>query len=74
VCSYHLDAPPDLDQTHVWIDRTDAVPRDASHVSGWDYDAASSQLTLYGAYCDELATGASTIDVTFGCALPPVIL
>jgi hypothetical protein len=73
-CTYRIDpAPQDLDQTFVWFDHTQLVPRDPSHAAGWDYDPASLQLTLYGSYCDQLESGgASKIDVIFGCPQPPV--
>jgi hypothetical protein len=74
-CSYRVDPPPeDLDQTYVWFEQTELVPRDPTHVAGWDYDAATQMITLYGMYCDRLETHVvSKLDVIFGCPSPPVL-
>jgi len=74
-CTYHVDqTPPDLDQTYVVYDHTTVVPRDPGHAMGWDYDAATTAITLYGTYCAELkAHAVTTIDITFGCPSPPIL-
>jgi hypothetical protein len=74
-CSYLVDPPPeDVAQTYVWFDATELVPRDPSHMAGWDYDPATQLITLYGAYCMRLKTHAVTkVDVIFGCPSPPVL-
>lgn len=74
-CSYRVDPPPeDLAQTYVWFEQTELVPRDTSHMAGWDYDAMTQMITLYGMYCDRLKTHAVTkVDVIFGCPSPPVL-
>jgi hypothetical protein len=74
-CSYRVDPPPaDLAQTYVWFGQTELVPRDPTHMAGWDYDAATQMITLYGMYCDRLKTHVvSKVDVIFGCPSPPVL-
>jgi hypothetical protein len=74
-CSYRVDPPPaDLAQTYVWFEQTELVPRDTSHMAGWDYDAMTQMITLYGMYCDRLKTHVvSKVDVIFGCPSPPVL-
>jgi hypothetical protein len=74
-CSYKVDPPPeDPSQVYVWFGGTENVPRDQSHVSGWDYDPATQMLTLYGSHCDRLKTKmVKKVDVIFGCPTPPVL-
>lgn len=74
-CSYKVDpAPPDLGLTYVVFDQTTLVPRDPSHVSGWDFDPTTSQITFYGSFCDEVAHfQVQTVDVTYGCSSPPIL-
>lgn len=74
-CSYRVDPPPqDLAQTFVWFSGTELVPRDPGHMAGWDYDATTQMITLYGMYCDRLKSLAVTrLDVIFGCPSPPVL-
>jgi len=74
-CSYLVDPPPeDLAQMYVWFEGTELVPRDPSHMAGWDYDLASQRITLDGMYCMRLKTHAVTkLDVIFGCPSPPIL-
>jgi hypothetical protein len=74
-CAYTVDPPPDdPSQIYVWFEKTESIPRDTSHVMGWDYDPATQLLTLYGGYCDRLKTHTVTaVDVIFGCPSPPVL-
>ena len=70
-CEYVVDpAPPDLGQTYVYFEDTELVPRDPTHVAGWDYDPATMKLTLYGSYCDRLENrSVDDVDVIYGCPL-----
>lgn len=70
-CSFSLgSAPPDLSKLFVFFDDA-GIPRDTTHQSGWDYDAATNQITFYGAQCDALkANQISDVDVVFGCNEP----
>jgi len=72
-CSYELtEIPPDPDNVTVSVGGQ-PVPRDASHVEGWDYHPDTSTITLFGSYCDdiELATVGS-VEFIFGCTGPIV--
>ena len=47
------------------------MPRDVNHAEGWDYDAQSNQVVLYGDACDrELTRQVQDVDVIFGCSDP----
>jgi hypothetical protein len=60
---------PDLFQ--VSFDGGALIPRDTSHGSGWDYDAATNTITFYGAECTHVESGSvASIDVEFGCPGP----
>ncbi len=74
-CEYTVDpAPADLGQTWVYYEKTELVPHDPTHLAGWDYDAATKKMTMYGGYCDRLKTHVvDDIDVVFGCPVPPVL-
>jgi hypothetical protein len=74
-CTYALaTVPPDPAKIYVFFDKDPAgVPRDPSHVGGWDYDATHNQVTFYGASCAELKSGQVTdLDIVLDCnQLPP---
>jgi len=74
-CEYIVDpAPADLGQTWVYYEKTELVPHDPTHMAGWDFDAATKKMTMYGGYCDRLKTHVvDDIDVVFGCPVPPVL-
>jgi hypothetical protein len=74
-CTYSVtQTPPDLDQTYVYFEHTELVPRDGGHTTGWDFDPAAMTLTLYGSYCDRLKDHSVTdINVVFGCPSPPIL-
>jgi hypothetical protein len=71
-CDYTIDpAPPFLGKTYVWFEKTSKVPRDTSHVDGWDFDTTTNTLTFYGSYCSQLKTHAvDTVDVVYDCDGP----
>lgn len=73
-CEYTVDpAPPNLDETYVYFEYSELVPRDPAHGMGWDYDASTGKLTIYGAYCDRLQDhSVDDVDVVFGCPVPPI--
>ena len=59
------DPPEDLGGLQILIDGV-LVPRDTSHVNGWDL--AAELLTFYGAACDGLRDGqAHVIEAEGGC-------
>lgn len=63
-CSYALTGAPDEDTMFVRFDGT-TIPRDPTHINGWDYDSATNTLTFYGAACTSLRTG-DVIDLVVG--------
>lgn len=71
-CTYTLDkVPPDPAAIFVFFNNTAKVSQDATHMSGWDYDAGTNQITFYGSSCDELKSGMITdVDIVFGCDAP----
>lgn len=70
-CSFKLNTTPkDPSKIFVFFDNA-KVPQDKTHQAGWDYDAASNQITFYGADCDKLkAQQVQDVDVVFGCDQP----
>jgi hypothetical protein len=59
--------PPDAGKLFVFFDGK-SVARDPSHKQGWDYDAASNQITFYGTACSDLTDGkVKKLDIIYGC-------
>jgi hypothetical protein len=73
-CTYNLtQVPPDASKIFVFFDNTTQVARDTTHADGWDYSAATNQVTFYGPKCDALKAGqVNDLDIVFGCALPNI--
>jgi hypothetical protein len=72
-CTFTLgEIPPDPSQIYVFFDNDPAgIAADPSHMQGWDYDAATNQVTFYGATCDAIKAGTvSDVDIVFGCDEP----
>ena len=71
VVSLGLQGPPVPDVVTVTFNG-EVVPRDRSHMLGWDYtDANAKSLVLYGAWCEMLHTARSwQVHVYFGCPNP----
>jgi len=69
-CSYTLSTvPPDPTQLYVYVDDM-PVARDPG--AGWDYDAATNQVTFHGAVCNRLLGGQATeVVIVYGCPLDP---
>ena len=64
------EVPPDASEIYVFFDKQ-PVPRDPTHASGWDYDAALNQIVFYGASCAALEAGTvADVQVVFGCNQP----
>lgn len=75
-CTMKLGAPPpngDPSLLYVFLDASPApLARDATHATGWDYDAASQSVTFYGDRCDALRAGTiQKASVMVGCAGGP---
>lgn len=71
-CVFQLmSPPPDPNQLYCFFDAM-SVMRDPTHMKGWDYDAATDQVTFYGQSCDDLKQGkVKKVDVVYGCDAPP---
>ena len=71
-CTFVLaEVPPNPDEIYVFFDNVNSISRDPTHMKGWDYDAASNQVTFYGQECDDLKAGNVTdVDIVFGCNEP----
>jgi hypothetical protein len=67
-CTYLLDQiPPDPDDLYVYLDGV-AIPRDQTHVDGWDYDPMTNQISFHGPACQQLQSGVVTdLQIIFGC-------
>ena len=71
-CSYTLDTvPPNQSDIYVFFDNVTSVPRDATKMNGWDYDASKNQVVFYGKACDDLKNGViMDLDIVLGCDQP----
>jgi hypothetical protein len=77
-CTLQLSQPlPNGDPSllYVFFDmQAPPAPRDTTHQTGWDYDAASNTVTIYGSSCTDLKDGAiMDVEAVYGCpgAPPP---
>src|SRR5262249_59404040 len=70
-CTFSLSAaPPDPSLVTVTADGQ-TVPRDPSHMNGWDFGANNRSITFYGMWCSRIQSGSvMTVVGVFGC--PPV--
>jgi hypothetical protein len=71
-CAYVLDtAPPNPDELYVYLNDM-LIPRDITHVDGWDYDPMNVQVTFYGSSCQLLQSGdVMDLHFVFGCPEAP---
>jgi hypothetical protein len=72
-CTYSLTAPPqDPDKVTVTFDGV-AVPRSQSSTQGWNYTSGGTEITFFGAACDQLRSGQiKQVQFIFGCKGPVV--
>ena len=69
-CSFGLGkVPPVPDNVGVYSDPGQKkIPRDTTHVNGWDYGAGMMSVELFGTACDNVKSKATTqIQAIFGC-------
>jgi len=75
-CSFGLgQVPPDPTNVGVYANGNTAmkIPKDPTHVNGWDYGAGMKSVVLYGAACDAVKAGTTkTIQAAFGCPGVPI--
>ena len=70
-CAIQLDETPKYpDRVKVYMDGQE-VPRDTTHVNGWDYsDATLTRIELFGPVCDALQDGKKhDLTATFACEI-----
>jgi hypothetical protein len=77
-CLYTLDrSPPAPNFVAMDVEGIGRIPRDQSHLEGWDYGpngkADVKTLRIFGKACDKLiSTPAPVVQMTFGCQnVPP---
>jgi hypothetical protein len=70
-CTFALtQVPPNPSLVTVQADGVD-VPRDTTHMNGWDFGPGMMSIILYGTYCSRLQAGMiMNVSATFGC--PPI--
>jgi len=75
-CSFGLgSAPPDPTNVGVYANGMTnmRIPKDVTHMNGWDYGAGMKSIVLYGAACDDVKSmKTKTIQAIFGC--PGVVI
>jgi hypothetical protein len=71
-CVFPLgDKPPSPDDVAVFVDGA-RIPRDPSHMNGWDY-ATEGSVQLYGMACEKVKAAATPkVEIIFGC--PGVVI
>ena len=67
-CSFALQsAPPNPDFVGVELGGS-MVPRDTTHMNGWDFGPGNMSIQFYGAACTSLQSGGATnVQAIFGC-------
>ena len=74
-CNFQTpQAPPDINQVWVYVDKQLATQNDPN---GWSFGPTSSDIVLTGTLCDSVMAGqASTVQIVFGCPgyIPPFII
>jgi hypothetical protein len=72
-CTFSLGTPPP-DPTNVAVNADGVrVPKDPTHVEGWDYGADMKSIQLYGTWCDKAKTGVvKDVQALYGC--PGVVI
>ena len=71
-CDYALQSPP-VNPDLVTIDDNSGqpIPRDPTHMNGWDYGPGDMSIVFYGSACTDLQMGVTTsISAVYGC--PPI--
>lgn len=73
-CQFDIGAAPNPMTSNDLIDVFGdgmAIPRDTTHVDGWDYtNAAHTQIEVYGPRCDAVKAGTTmNVTVTFRCII-----
>ncbi|MBM4360357.1 MAG: VWA domain-containing protein [Deltaproteobacteria bacterium] len=72
-CSFKLGKTvSSADELYVFFDNDpNGIPRDPTHMNGWDFDPATNSVTFYGKTCEDLKGGViKDVDLVFGCNAP----
>jgi len=71
-CNYPLTmAPPNPNYVEIDDNTGNPIPRDPTHMNGWDFGPNDMSIIFYGMACTDLQNGVTTsIQAVFGC--PPV--
>ena len=67
-CSFALQMPPPYpDYVDVQVNGM-SVPKDTTHMNGWDFGPGMNSIQFYGSYCTQLQGGNITdVHAIFGC-------
>ncbi|HXU81132.1 MAG TPA: vWA domain-containing protein [Polyangia bacterium] len=72
-CVFRLNMPPPSPNDTAVNVGTTRVPRDPSHMNGWDYGAANKSIQFYGPACEAVKKAAGeNVQIIFGC--PGVVI
>jgi hypothetical protein len=70
-CTFRLQMPPPYPDRVTIVGNGMPIPRDPTHMNGWDFGAGNMSITFYGQYCQQLQQGVIvTVQAIFGC--PPI--
>jgi hypothetical protein len=72
-CSFALSSPPPSDLDLVEVDLSSVmVPRDPTHMNGWDFGPGNMSIQFFGAACTSLQTATgSAVQAIYHC--PPTL-
>jgi hypothetical protein len=69
-CNFALQMPPGLPDLVTINANGVTIPRDKSHMNGWDYGPGNASIVFYGSYCDQLKAGSiNDVKAIFGCQI-----
>jgi hypothetical protein len=72
-CVFRLDMPPPSPNDTAVNVGSNRVPRDPTHMNGWDYGAANRTIQFYGQACEDVKMAAGqNVQIIFGC--PGVVI
>jgi hypothetical protein len=71
-CDYALQTPPaNPNLVTIQDNKGNTIPRDPTHMNGWDFGPGNMSIQFYGAACNNLQMGITTgIAAVYGC--PPI--
>lgn len=70
-CNLQLPMRPPYPDQVVVTANGQTVPRDTTHMNGWDFGPGDTSIQFYGSYCSMLQSGGiSNVQAIYGC--PPI--